>query len=286
MYNNGRGYEIFVAGLQQALFESEKYSEQKNISIELNKKIVDNCGIEREFDIYWEYELGGITYKTIIECKDYNSNISVEKIDSLIGKIKDIPDLKPVFATKKGYQSGAKTKADQNRVELLVVREQNDSDWEDEHGNPLVKIISINLVAYSPAQITKFIPGIDAEWAEINSDIDLSNPSSFNLLNTDIVIDDLERGEKYSLSELSSKLVGERRDQVGAFSEVINCSNAFIHFNGTCLKLSGYKVEFILSKPIEQTIEIDFSKEIIGVIEYINKGKKKAISKNGSIKDL
>ncbi len=34
--------------LQQALIHSENISGQKNINIELNKKILDNCGIERE----------------------------------------------------------------------------------------------------------------------------------------------------------------------------------------------------------------------------------------------
>jgi len=111
MANNGKDYEFFVAKLQQALLNADAYASQKNIQVEVNKKIVDNCGIERQFDIYWEYELGGLLYKTVIECKDYASTITVEKIDALIGKVKDLPDLKAVFATKMGYQSGAQKKS-------------------------------------------------------------------------------------------------------------------------------------------------------------------------------
>lgn len=96
--SDGKNYEIFVQRLQQALLDSELLTTQKNIKIERHKKIIDNCGINREFDLYWEYELTGVTYKTIIECKDYIRPVSVEKIDALIGKIRDIPDLKPVFA--------------------------------------------------------------------------------------------------------------------------------------------------------------------------------------------
>ena len=70
MANNGRDYESFVQKLQQALINSEEYLHQKNISIERNVKITDNYGIDREFDLYWEYELAGVTYKTVIECKD------------------------------------------------------------------------------------------------------------------------------------------------------------------------------------------------------------------------
>ena len=68
MANNGRDYETFVQKIQQALINSEEYLHQKNISIERNVKITDNCGIDREFDLYWEYELAGVTYKTVIEC--------------------------------------------------------------------------------------------------------------------------------------------------------------------------------------------------------------------------
>ncbi|MBP7784359.1 MAG: restriction endonuclease, partial [Aliarcobacter sp.] len=147
MAKAGTDYERFVLTIQQAILNSEEFSKQKNIKIELNKKIVDNTGTEREFDLYWEYQLAGITYKTIIECKDYNSRISVEKIDALIGKIKDLPDIKPVFATKTGYQSGAETKAKHNKIDLLIVREQIEDDWKDKNGNPFIKKIFIRLIA-------------------------------------------------------------------------------------------------------------------------------------------
>jgi hypothetical protein len=100
---------------------------------------VDRNGIEREFDLYWEYELGGFTYKAIIECKDYNSTIFIKKIDALLGKLHDIPDLRGIFATKMGYQSGALKKAQENNIDLLIVRKQNNSDWTDEEGAPLIK---------------------------------------------------------------------------------------------------------------------------------------------------
>jgi hypothetical protein len=163
MTNTGKEYEKFVASIQQALLNAENITTQKNIKVEVDKKIIDNCCIERQFDIYWEYEMGGLTYKTVIECKDYTSNVSIEKIDALIGKTRDIPDLKPVFATKKGYQSGAKTKAEKNKIDLLIVREQNDSDWTAEDGTPLIKQICIDMHLCMPAHIHRFNPIIDGE---------------------------------------------------------------------------------------------------------------------------
>lgn len=213
MANNGRDYEEFVAKLQQALINSEVFLEQKNITIERNKKIIDNCGIEREFDIYWEYELGGMLYKTIIECKDYASSVSVDKIDALIGKIRDIPDIKPVFATKTGYQSGAETKAKQHKIDLLVIREQNNDDWKDDDGNPLVKIIELNIHFLIPAEIKKFQPFIDKDWMEQNTDIDLSKPLHFSAKNNEIFIEDRIKNEIYSLLDLSTKLYSCSQNQ-------------------------------------------------------------------------
>ncbi|ESP72169.1 hypothetical protein K732_22939, partial [Salmonella enterica subsp. enterica serovar Saintpaul str. S-70] len=42
--------------------------------------------------------------------KDYSSRVSIEKIDAFISKTNDIPGLNLIYATRTGYQSGAKIK--------------------------------------------------------------------------------------------------------------------------------------------------------------------------------
>lgn len=284
MKNTGKEYENFVAQLQQALLNAENVTEQKNIEVELNKKIEDNCGVQRQFDIYWEYELGGITYKTVIECKDYDSLISVEKIDALIGKLKDIPDLKPVFATRKGYQSGAEKKAKNNKIDLLVVREQNSSDWEDEDGNPFIREVHLKSKMCMPAHIQSFEPMIDEAWVKENTSIDTSQPFSFSALNSEIIIEDIGSGETYSLYDLGSKLRPCREAEYGTFEKIENLDDAYICINDVKLKLKGYKLKYLISKPIESEMVIDFSKELLGVIEYLQKGKKVSVFKNGVIR--
>jgi len=284
-HNNGRDYEEFVANLQQALLDAENITNQTNIIIELNKKIVDNCDIQREFDLYWEYTFGGLTYKTIIECKDYNSNISIEKIDALIGKTRDIPDLRAVFATKKGYQSGAKKKAEQNKIDLLIIREQNDSDWQDKDGNSLLKIINIAMHVNMPAQITKFEPQINGNWVKRNTDIDLSKPLTMSGLNNEIFIEDIAKNEKYSLLDLSSRLTTLGSEEFGAFSKHEKFDNAFIYYKDVKLKIDSYLCEYSIAKPHKSSIEKDFSKELVGVIEYLQQGTKKSIFKEGRIKE-
>lgn len=55
--NTGREYEEFVRSIYQAIIQSEflGLSNQKNIEVEINKKLIGRDGLERQFDIYWEY---------------------------------------------------------------------------------------------------------------------------------------------------------------------------------------------------------------------------------------
>ncbi|WP_198006828.1 restriction endonuclease [Limnobacter sp. MED105] len=284
MANTGKEYEMFVGNLQQALLNAENITTQKNIKVEVDKKITDSCGIDRQFDIYWEYELGGLTYKTVIECKDYASKVSMDKIDALIGKIRDIPDLKAVFATKKGYQSGAKNKAEKNKIDLLIVREQNDTDWTYDDGTPLIKKICINMHLLIPAYIHKFEPVLDSEWIKANNDIATESLINFSGLNNEIFIEDLIENERYSLHELASKLSEQEGKEYGVFKKTVKLEKAFIYHQDIKLKLVGYKIEYSVSKPINELIEMDFSKELVGVVEYLQKGTKKSIFRNGIIK--
>ncbi|GHD47047.1 Restriction endonuclease [Marinobacter persicus] len=285
MRNDGKAYEEFVGLLHRALLNAEAITEQKNIEIQRNKKIVDSCGVEREFDIYWEYELAGITYKTVVECKDYNSSISLEKIDALIGKIRDIPDLKPVFATKKGYQSGARSKAEYNKIDLLVVREQNDSDWLDADGTPLIREIHINMTIQMPAHITDFQPLLDVDWAKKSLGVSLSSKITISGLNNEILIENEDKGEKYSLRKLAGRLAPLGGKEYGDFKKEERFNLGWISGPDFRYKIKGYNVSYTLSQPYTEPMIIDFSKELVGVIEYLQKGTKKSIFRNGIIKE-
>jgi len=282
---DGRDYEEFVKKLQQALLDSEDIIKQKNIKIETNKKLIDNCGIEREFDLYWEYELGGVIYKTIIECKDYSMPISIDKIDALIGKLRDLPDLKPVFATKIGYQSGAKAKALQNKVDLLIVREQRDEDWIDEDGTPYLKGIDIKIIAQSTARVTKFTPAVDGEWVKNNTDIDISKPLHMVGRSDQITIEDVSRKDSYSVLKLEERLAAEHADNPGAYSKTLDFEDAYIYYDEVKLKLRSLSIEYVVPQPISLPLSIDFSKELVGVIEYLHRGSRTAVFTNKIVRD-
>lgn len=287
--NDGKDYEKFVGSIQQSLINAENLSPIKNINVELNKKIRDRNNIDRQFDVYWEFSIGGVNYQSVIECKDYASSVTIEKIDALLGKTADIPGLRLIYATKTGYQSGARNKASTHKIDLLIVRETNDSDWIDENGAPLIKSIHLNIVAITQPRINMFTPFIDQSWLDTQEDglIDKIRTGLSMFLNNDVFINDMSNGESYSIFDLESMLTVKIPDinyGDGEFEEKFD--NAFMEIKSANLKIKikGYKVNFTHNKPIESKSVIDYSKQILGIVQNYISGEKRTIFKDGTVR--
>ena len=166
----------------------------------------------------------------------------------------------------------------------MIVRKQNDSDWTSEDGTPLIKTIGINMHVCMPAQIQKFEPLIDAKWAKENTALNLNGNVGFSGQNNEIFIEDKVKNEQVSLYDLASKFKPLDDKEYGTFEQTEKLENAFIHHGDLTLKLAGYKVEYTIPKSITQLIEVDGSKELIGVIEYLQKGTKKSIFRDGVVR--
>lgn len=275
MTKAGTEYEIFVQNLMQAIIDSENQGGQKNIKVRHNEIISDRFGIERQFDVLWDYEQGGITYKTIIECKDYNSPVSIEKIDALVGKLADFPTVRGIIATTKGYQSGAKEKAKNCGIEILCVRNSNDSDWIDENGQPLVRKISLNLTMLSSPRIIRCNPYIDKKYIEDNN-IDIEKIQISGSLNTEVFINDRIANKTYSLYELQQG-IANKDDDYGLNEKDIEFEDAYIIKEDIKLKLRKLHVVYEVVQPCTEIIEMDAADYIMGVVEYLNQGKKKTV---------
>jgi len=288
--NTWKEYELFVGQIQQSLLNAEGISHIKNITVEVNKKILDRNGIQRQFDVYWEFMLGGQLYKSIIECKDYASAITIDKIDALIGKTNDIPGLRLIYATKKGYQSGAKIKAEQHKIDLLIVREGVNEDWTDQDGNPLVREISLNITAILSPRIISFSPFVDSQWLKINS---ILEPEEIDkklglYLNNQLFINNKTKNTKTSLYDLANSLPSIHKDiryGSGEFSE--NFEDAYIETYDEFIKvkIKGYKLSYEYHEPRTITSTIDYSKQLLGIVQNFQTGEKKMVFIDGVIKN-
>lgn len=105
-------------------------------------------------------------------------------------------------------------------------------------------------------------------------------------MNNEIFIYDENKNEQYSLQELSKKTSEEDEEITkDTFRHIEIFENAYIDYNNVKLKLKKFLFDYIRQNPIESNIEIDITKELIGVIEYINQNKKTAVFKDRIIKD-
>lgn len=289
MYNSGRKYEELVREIQASLFEAEKIPFLKNINIEINKKLQDRSGIEREFDIYWEFEIGGSLYRSVIECKDYSSPISIEKIDAFIGKTNDIPGLKLIYATRTGYQSGAKIKAEKHNIQLLIIRDQQESDWITDDGEYLLKTIHLNIVARSLPRVNNYHVQVDVDWFQNQKKYtqeDLQNLFSFKL-NNQLLIKDIENHDTFSFYDLPERILKKRKNlEYGSGSYSETYSNAWIEDVDKLaqIKITGFNCDYIYNEPIKTTSVIDFSEQIKAIVEDLMTGKKKWVMNDGTVK--
>jgi hypothetical protein len=135
-----------------------------------------------------------------------------------------------------------------------------------------------------PATITDFQPLIDAEWAEENIGKDFESGLSVSGMNNEIFVEIADSGEKYSIHQLASDLAPLKNDECGAFKKEVRCNEGWISGPSFKYKIKGYNISYTLSKPFESPMVIDFSKELVGVIEYLQKGTKKSIFKDGVVK--
>ncbi len=159
MKNTGKGYEQVVQKVFQSILD-QKFV--KNITVQ-HDVTLQGKSTTHQIDVYWEFSDGISTYATIVQAKDYSSNVSQDKLLTFKGVIDDLPNHpKGIFVTKTGYQRGAKAYAEANGILLYELRQPTDKDWEG-----YIRDISIKLTMFSP-NVSDLKIWIDYKWLNEN----------------------------------------------------------------------------------------------------------------------
>jgi predicted helicase len=119
-------YEKLTQEIYQALHDAEGFN---TIKVQHNVNIPGKSGCEHQIDVYWEFKVAGETHRIAIECKNYSSNVSVGRIRDFFGVLHDIGNIKGIFVTRVGYQSGAKKFAAYYGISAKEMRFPTDDDW-------------------------------------------------------------------------------------------------------------------------------------------------------------
>lgn len=82
----------------------------------------------RQFDVTIRFKKGLYEYLTVIECKDFEKPVPVEKVEAFITKSSDARAHHAVMASRSGFQIGAREVAAKHNLTLLHVAEQEEVD--------------------------------------------------------------------------------------------------------------------------------------------------------------
>ena len=273
MTNTGVPYEKFVQEVYAALQAIKNLPNVSNVNIEHNKHITDNCGIDRQFDLYWERMEFGELKRSVIECKDYQNGVSIDRVDALIGKMADIPGIVPIMATSHKYQSGALQKAKSHNIELLVVREEDiDKDWKAPDGTPYIRTIECHIVAQPPLQIKAFSALLDEEVARRMR----INLGAVLVRNDQVYLGDNTTGKRFNLLELARELEKEVKEYNSA-PIVINrmMDDGYEEVDGVRIPIKGYSVTYVYPPP--STNDFKLEPVVQAVFEYVTNGQKEIL---------
>lgn len=276
----GDEYEAFVEEIYEAMLNANTaITGLITKGIEKKKVVGGHSGASNEFDLYWEYELAGVNYRTAIECKDYASTISVLKVRDFAYKLRDCGNIKGVFATTKGYQSGAKKVAKTEGIELLVIREFTDKDWDGR-----IREVNVGMHLNNAPQIIAIDPKFNIKWMTERFDLKPGDsiPVSLRERTDRIFIDDRATGKRLSVFDMEADVLP--RDVSGEHEWQEEFDDAFLVVGEEEYKIDALNLRYNVPDPIEMNVRIDFSDKIKGLVENIHEQHQTVIFKDGTIR--
>ena len=277
-YEKGKSYEDFVKEVYQAILDAEANAGIiQRIKLEALKELECKSGANTKVDIYWEYKIADIAYKTVIECKNYKDTVAVKHLREFSQKLSDIGGVRGLFVAKNGFQEGAIKVAKQNNIKLINLRELEDKDWEG-----CIKEIHLNMNIQFPANITNVDFKLDKEWAQ-NNGFKIGDKLEFNAPNNEIIIEDKTKKFKTSLYDLENTLSS---DKAGNHLCEIASNDCWLNVQDKKYKVDKIGIEYQTSNIGKTEFHVDLSKFTLAILEFVDENKKFTILKDGTKKEF
>jgi len=142
MYAEAIEYELLTQAVYKVILARE---EVNKVDVQHNVSIAGRSGVEHQVDVYWKFQQAGITHRVLIECKNYTSNLTLEKARNFFAVVHDIGNCVGIMVTKTGYQSGAAAFCKHYGLALKLLRKPTERDWEGR-----ITEIHINMIPRVP----------------------------------------------------------------------------------------------------------------------------------------
>lgn len=114
-------FEKIVAGIHVLKAEGAEVK----FNDEIKGKRTDR---KRQIDISLRFKQSYYDCLAIIECKDYDTKVPIEKVEAFRTKMEDVGAMKGIMVSPKGFQEGAIKTAEAYNIELFTLTEVK-SDW-------------------------------------------------------------------------------------------------------------------------------------------------------------
>lgn len=157
--NTGLEYEKLTQLVFQQIVDTDVKVFQ-NIEV---KHDVNITGITatHQIDVYWEFEVGGIVYRNIVQAKDWKNKVPQKEIMAFKAILDDMPiGTSGIYVCKSGYQSGAIDYAKAHGINIYELRDPKVEDWEG-----YIRTVNIDLVMEIP-QFNNFQVILDEQWID------------------------------------------------------------------------------------------------------------------------
>lgn len=190
--NTGTGYELLTKAIFESLLKQDEVE-----TVELKHDVTfKGKSTTHQIDVYWSFEHGGIIYHTVVQAKDWTSEVRQEQVLTFKSVLDDLPfRATGIMVTKTGYQSGAQSVAQGYGIHLYELREPTVEDTK-------IKAINIGLNLLFPKTSNLKIQ-IDQSWFDAEKG-KLRVPNQTNILELN--------GD--------SKFVNEQGQEVGHLSQI------------------------------------------------------------------
>ncbi len=154
--NTGVPYEELTQQIFQALNDQTVVN---TLRVERNVKLQGRT-TKHQIDVYWEFEMGGVVYRTVVQAKDWQQPVKQEQILAFRAILDDLPGQpRGIFVTRTGYQSGAIEVAKAHGIQIYELREPTAKDMEG-------KVMSFHLrISVFAPKSTNIEPFFDQAWA-------------------------------------------------------------------------------------------------------------------------
>jgi hypothetical protein len=196
----GTSFELMTKNIFEKLSEKAQYE-----IVEHNVKLNGKDG-PRQIDVLISAKVAGMDIKTIIECKDYNSKISVGTVDALHSVMLDVNANKAVLVSTKGFSSTAIKKAKRLGISLFTAHEALKDDWKIDLEIPVI-IKEILPMDITPSFVANFKKGdsFHKDTSYVINDINILDAFKKQWAEVPITDNAFKNGESYpfEFTELS-----------------------------------------------------------------------------------